>query len=73
MSLTGDSVIDFAGFVTIFLIVTVSFNPESIFLRVCPSILIVSGYFSSSSYGHTIAHVDFFPMICITSPGETLR
>ena len=72
-SLIGIKVIDLAGFVTIFLISTTSFNPTSIFFLVWPSTLIVSGYFSSSSDGHTIAHVDFFPLICITSPGETWR
>ena len=73
VSVVGTKVIDLAGLVDIFLISTMSFNPTSIFFLVCPSIRIVSGYFSSSSDGHTIAHVDFFPVICITSPGDTSR
>ena len=73
VSATGDNVIDFAGLASIFLISTRSFNPTPTFFLVWPSIRMVSGNFSSSSEGHTIAHVDLYPIICITSPGETWR
>src|SRR3989338_6988083 len=56
-SLTGISTTDFAIFDVAFLIFTISFNDAPTFFLVCPSILIISADFSSSSTGQTTAQL----------------
>ena len=73
VSLRGVSATDFAIFVLTFFTFTISFNDAPIFFRVWPSILIMSGNFSSSSTGQTTAQLDLEPITSIISPGVTLR
>ena len=64
---------DLAIFVLTFFTFTMSFSDAPMFFRVWPSILIMSGNFSSSSTGHTTAQLDLDPITSMVSPGLTLR
>ncbi len=72
-SFSGVNVIIFAIFVVTFLIFTISFNVPPTFFLVCPSILIISGNFSSSSTGQITAQLVLEPIISIMSPGSAFR
>ena len=73
MSLTGVNVIVFAIFDDTFLILTMSFRVPPTFFLVCPSTLIMSGNFSSSSTGQIIAQLVLDPIISTTSPGSAFK
>ena len=72
-SFSGVSVIVFAIFEITFLTFTMSFKVPPTFFLVCPSTLIISGNFSSSSAGQIIAQLVLEPIISIMSPGSALR
>ena len=72
-SFTGMSLTFFAVFTLTFFTKTTSPIAAPIFFLVCPSRRIESGFFSSSSDGHTIAQLVLVPFISIISPGATCR
>ena len=72
-SFTGVNETVFANFDVTFRIFTTSFSDAPTFFLVCPSTLIMSGNFSSSSTGQTTAQLDLEPITSIMSPGVTLR
>ena len=72
-SLTGVNVIVLAIFDVTFLIFMISFSVPPTFFLVCPSILIISGNFSSSSAGQITAQLVLEPIISTISPGTAFR
>ena len=69
----GNSVTSRADLVIALLTLTVPFSGTPTFLRVCPSIRMISGVFSSSSTGHTMAQLEREPVISTISPEATCK